>query len=148
MSLRTARTRVILNITNLVLHIFLNILFYTFVILAIGKLSTAAFDFTYQVFGNETVDQTPGRDVTILIKKGESTMNVASKLEINRIIENKYSFYLKTKLTKQNLMPGAYVVNSSMTYADVINTLSDYSKSLDKQQQDSKNKTKADSGTK
>lgn len=125
MSVRTTRMKVILNITNIVLHLFLNILFYVFVIFAITRLSTVAYDFSYQIFGSKTLEQVPGRDITVQIKKGESTRNVASKLELNRVIENQYSFYVKTKLMDYNLLPGTYVVNSSMTYSEILSVITD-----------------------
>lgn len=125
MSVRTTRMKVILNITNIVLHLFLNILFYVFVIFAITRLSTVAYDFSYQIFGSKTLEQAPGRDITVQIKKGESTRNIASKLELNRVIENQYSFYVKTKLMDYNLLPGTYVVNSSMTYSEILSVITD-----------------------
>lgn len=134
MSVRTTRTKVILNITNLVLHLFLNILFYVFVIFAITRLSAEAYDFSYQIFGSKTLDQAPGRDVTIQIKKGESTRNISSKLELNRVIENQYSFFVKTKLMNYNLLPGTYVVNSSMTYKEILSVITDPGMNLDNEE--------------
>lgn len=147
MTLRNARTRVVLNITSFVLHVFLNILFYVIVIFAITKLSTIAYDFTYQVFGNESLEQAPGRDIYIQIKQGESTMNVASKLEINRVIENKYSFYFKAKLKKQNLMPGTYLVKSSMSYEQILTTITDLTKNLEEKDDEKASSKTHDSGT-
>jgi len=46
-------------------------------------------------------------------------MNVASKLELNKIIVNKYSFYVKAKLLKHTIMPGTYALNTSMTYNEI-----------------------------
>lgn len=140
MALKNARTRVALNVTSFVLRIFLNILFYVIVIFGITKLSTMAYDFTYQIFGNESLEKVPGRDTYIQIKQGESTMNVANKLELSRVIDNKYSFYIKAKLKKQKLMPGTYVVNSSMNYDQILSTISDLSKNLEKKED---KKTKA-----
>lgn len=131
MTLKTARTKVALNITSFVLHLFLNILFYVFVIFAITKLSTIAYDFAYEVFGNVALEEAPGRNVTIQIKKGESTMNVSTKLEVNRVIVNRYSFYLKAKLTQKNLMPGTFIVNSSQNYEEILTNITDLSKNLE-----------------
>lgn len=133
MSARTTRMKVVLNITNLVLHLFLNILFYVFIIFAITRLSIVAYDFTYQIFGSKTLEQAPGRDVTIQIKKGESTKNISAKLELNRVIENKHSFFVKTKLMDYNLLPGTYIVNSSMTYSEILSVITDPRMNLEKQ---------------
>lgn len=132
MSEKSARTKVILKITSFILHLFLNILFYVVVILLVMKLSTAAYDFSYQVFGNVSLDKKPGRTVTIEIKKGESSFNVAEKLDINKVIVNKYSFYLKTKLTGQSIKPGSYEVNSSMNYDEILAVITDLKQDKEK----------------
>ena len=56
-------------------------------------------------------------------------MDIASKLELNRVIVDKYSFYLKTKLQNKVIMPGTYRVNSSMTYDEILDIITDYSNS-------------------
>ena len=57
-------------------------------------------------------------------------MDIASKLERNRVIANKYSFYVKTKLQDADIMAGTYEINSSMTYGEILDIISDYSKSI------------------
>jgi UPF0755 protein len=91
--------------------------------------SRKAYNFTYQLYGPVTVDNEPGRTVPIKINKGESTMDIASKLELNRVIVDKYSFYLKVKLQNKVIMPGTYRVNSSMTYDEILDIITDYSNS-------------------
>jgi UPF0755 protein len=93
-----------------------------------------AFEFTYQLYGPDTVDEAPGREIIFQIKKGESTMDIASKLELNLAIENKYSFYLKTKLQELTIMPGTYIINSSMTYKEILAIITDYSASIIKEE--------------
>lgn len=130
---KTSVSKIILTIINVIIHIFLNILFYTFVIILITKLSVIAYDFSYQIFGNVSVEEAPGRDISIEIKSGESTMNIANKLELNRLIVNKYSFYLRAKLTKQVIMPGTYVINTSMDYDQIFSVITDLSESEKKE---------------
>ena len=124
MAVRSTSSRVALKVISTILKILLNILFYTIVIILLVKISGMAHDFGYQVFGKVTASEAPGHDSTIEIKKGESTMNIASKLEVNGIIVNKYSFFIKAKLKKYNLMPGTYKLNTSMTYDEIFNVLS------------------------
>lgn len=117
----TAQTAV--KLTNLLLKLLLNIAFYLFVIFVIMEASKIAYSFTYQIFGQETMEQAPGRDIEIQIKKGESSLNVASKLEVNRIIKNKYSFYVKAKIMNYVIMPGTYTLNTSMTYDEIFSVI-------------------------
>lgn len=108
-----------LKILSFIIRLMLNIIFYIAVIYLIARISQLTYNFTYQIFGQVTKEEAPGRDVEIQIKKGESTMNVASKLEFNKLIVNKYSFYVKAKLKKYVIMPGTYTVNTSMTYDEI-----------------------------
>jgi len=115
MATKSTAVKLTLKITSFILRLFLNIVFYILIVIAIINVSKAAYKFTYQLYGPETVDEAPGREIILQIKVGESSMDVASKLEINRVIENKYSFYMKTKLSSYVIMPGTYKINSSMT---------------------------------
>ena len=146
MESRSQTSKLILGISSFVIHVLLNILFYVIVVMLITKYSGMAYDFAYQVFGEvaaaeagETV-----KDVTITIKKGESTMSIASKLEMNRVIDNKYSFYLRAKLFQSNIKTGKYVVNASMTYGEILDVISNYKNSLDN---DEGEEEKSSSGT-
>lgn len=119
-----------LKISSFILRLLLNIIFAVTVVIFVIYGSQKAFDFTYQLYGPVTVEQEPGRDIPIQINKGESTMDIASKLELNRVIVDKNSFYFKTKLQNKLIMPGTYRLNSSMTYDEVLDVITDYSKSL------------------
>ena len=83
------------------------------------KFSQIAYDFSYQVFGSVRVSEENGREYELTISEGESTMRVAAKLEQNRIIVNRFSFFLRAKLMKKNILPGTYNVNASMDYDEI-----------------------------
>ncbi len=119
MTSKPTSTQLVLKITSFILRLLLNILFYTIVVILIARASKITYDFCYQIFGQVTASQEPGRDIEIRIDKGESTMNVAGNLELKRIIVNKYSFYVKAKLKKHTIMPGTYTLNTSMTYDEI-----------------------------
>lgn len=122
--------RITLKISSFVLRLLLNIIFFVLVIIFVIYGSRKAFDFTYQLYGPVSVDQEPGKVIPVKINKGEATMDIASKLELKRVIVDKYSFYFKTKLQNKVIMPGTYMVNSSMTYDEVLDIITDYSKSM------------------
>lgn len=108
--------RIVLNIFGVVIHIFLNIIFYMVIVYLVIKASHYAYDFAYQIFGSVSVTKNSGYTAEVTIGKGESTMEVANMLDAKKIIVNKYSFYLRAKLTKQNILPGTYKVSSDMDY--------------------------------
>ena len=96
------------------------------VVLLITNFSKKVYDFTYEVYGTVTVDKAPGRDVTITISEGETTKNVARKLELNRVVVDDLSFYIRTKLSGKTIFPGTYILNTSMSYEEILNTIADY----------------------
>ncbi|NLK03874.1 MAG: endolytic transglycosylase MltG, partial [Clostridiales bacterium] len=122
--------RITLKISSLIFRLLLNLTFIILIVLFVVNGSKKAFNFTYQLYGPVTVDQEPGRDIPIRINKGESSMDIAGKLELNRVIVDKYSFYFKVKLQNKVIMPGTYIINSSMTYDEILDIITDYSKSV------------------
>ncbi|MBS5933511.1 MAG: endolytic transglycosylase MltG [Clostridiales bacterium] len=153
MESRSQTSKLILGISSFVIHVLLNILFYVIVVMLITKYSGVAFDFAYEVFGEVAAAEAGEKvkDVTITIKKGESTMSIASKLEMNRVIDNKYSFYLRAKLFQSNIKTGKYIVNASMTYGEILDVISNYKNSLDKdedeEEKNSSSTKKSDTST-
>lgn len=130
MATKSTSVKVTLKITSFILRLLLNIIFYIIAVIAIVNVSKKAFDFTYQIYGPVSVEAAPGREIIIQIKKGEGTMDVAKKLELRRAIVDKNSFYVKVKLQNLTIMPGTYVINSSMTYDEILDIITDYSASI------------------
>ena len=130
MASKQADAKLALKITCGLFRLVLNVIFYTIVVMCVITFSKKAYDFSYQVFGTVTVDQEPGREVRIRIQKGDSTMQVAEKLEQNKIIVNHLSFWVKAKLSKLNVMPGTYAVNSAMSYEEIFEQISNVENSL------------------
>jgi len=115
--------QLVLRVTVGIIRILLNVLFYVVVVVLIIKASGITYDFTYQIFGQVTAAPAPGHDVDIQIKKGESSINVALKLEADKLIKNKYAFYVKAKLQSHSIMPGTYTLNTSMTYDEIFDII-------------------------
>ncbi|HEX3023292.1 MAG TPA: endolytic transglycosylase MltG [Lachnospiraceae bacterium] len=145
MATKSQVSKMILGITSFVLHVLLNIVFYIIVVMLITKYSGVAYDFAYELFGNVTMaSEDEGKDVVIKIKDGESSMSVASKLELNRVIVNKYSFYLKAKLLKKNIQQGTYTVNTSMNYDEILDIITNYDNNQNKDDEKSDSADKGD----
>lgn len=128
---RQAGANVAINTVWFIFFIIINIIFYMAAAFLIYKASTFAYDFCYQVFGDGTVDEGEGRNAMITINPGASTMELASTLEMNKIINNRYSFYIRVKLMNSNIMAGTYIVNSAMTYDDILETITDYNNAIE-----------------
>ncbi len=129
MSSSSTSMKLTLKISSLILRGLLNIVFVIMVVIVAIYGSRTAYNFAYRLYGPVTMDKEPGRTIPIQINKGESSMDIASKLEVNRVIVDKNSFYFKVKLQEKVIMPGTYRVNSSMTYDEILNIITDYAKS-------------------
>ncbi len=127
---KSTSVKVTLKVSSFILRFLMNIVFYILVVIAVIYVSKQAYDFTYQLYGPVTVDEAPGRNIVIQINKGDSTMDVATKLDLNRAIVNKYSFVIKVKLQDLTIMAGTYNINSSMTYQEILDTITNYKNSI------------------
>ncbi len=143
MATKSTAVKLTLKVTSFIVRLLMNLFFYILVVIVIINVSKFAYTFTYQLYGPDTVEEAPGRDIIIQIAKGESKMDIATKLELNHAIKSKYSFYLKTKLQDYVIMPGTYVINSSMTYQQILSVITDYTKSIDQSEEDKKAGDKA-----
>jgi len=130
MATKSTSVKITLKVTSLILRVLLNIIFYILVVILIVNFSKKAYEFAYQLYGPVAVDSEPGREVIFQIKKGETTMDISKKLEHNRMIHDKYAFYLKVKLQDEVIMPGTYVLNTAMTYDEILEVITDYSASI------------------
>ena len=123
-------TKIAIDIVGFILHLLLNIIFYAVVIFVIYKVGITAKDFCYQVFGNYTMDAEPGINMEIVIEDGASTMEVSAALEQYRLIPSRYSFYLKVQLMRSKIMAGTYILNTAMTYDQILEQITNYANSI------------------
>ena len=119
-----------LRLTGAISRFIINTIFYLVVVFVIIKGADYVYHFAYQVFGSVAKEEAPGTNVPVQIFRGETTMNIASKLETSLVIVNKYSFLLKTKLKEYNIMPGTYILNTSMDYNDILDIITNPAKSI------------------
>lgn len=130
MAKQTQHSRAALDIIGYLLGILLNLVFYAVVAFGLYFVATNVYEFSYQVFGDRVCEAAPGRDVKIRITEGESTMEIAEDLYMNKVIVNKYTFYLKTRLFDYTIMYGTFRLNTSMTYDEVLAVITDLSNAI------------------
>ncbi|MBO4652677.1 MAG: endolytic transglycosylase MltG [Lachnospiraceae bacterium] len=114
----------VISMSNDIIRLLIDILFYVLVAVAIIQLSRYAKSFCYQVFGNVQVDDYEhGVEKDILIELGDSTRDVGKRLEREGIIVNELSFYIKVKINKLNIMPGTYKLRTDMNYNEILDII-------------------------
>ncbi len=142
--------RLALRLTGAISRFIINTIFYLVVVFAIIKGADYVYHFAYQVFGSVAKEEAPGTNVPVQIFRGETTMNIASKLETSLLIVDKYSFLLKTKLKEYNIMPGTYILNTSMDYNDILDIITNPANSIAQEEsiEDSKKPSGSEEGGK
>ncbi len=120
--------RAVLSGVKVIFSIILSLIFYGLIIYAVSRLCVGMYDFGYQIFGNVTASEAPGTDVDFTVNEGEGTMSIASRLEYNKLIVNKYSFYIRAQITAQGsdgavVIPGTYELNTSMNYEEILSII-------------------------
>jgi len=130
MAKQSQSTKAVLDILGFLLGIILNLIFYAAVAYALFYVATNVYEFSYQVFGDRVCEEAPGRDVEVTIEDGESSMEIAEKLYRNKVVVNKYTFYLKVRLFEKTIQTGTFQLNTSMTYDEVLSVITDLSNAV------------------
>ena len=126
----------VISMSNDIIRLLIDILFYVLVAVAIIQLSRYAKRFCYQVFGNVQVDDYEhGVEKDILIELGDSTRDVGKRLEREGIIVNELSFYVKVKINKLNIMPGTYKLRTDMNYNEILDIIAVSTEVLEEQEE-------------
>lgn len=115
-----------LNTLRFLLALCLNLLLMILVSYGIGSACLQGYHFCYEIFGSVVVEDAPGTEQTFQVTESDTMWEVAERLEQENLIANCYSFYIRTKLMDPrtvDLRPGEYVLNTSMTYEEIINQL-------------------------
>ena len=121
--LDSKRTNDTWEYSNFFIRIILYLLFYGAIIAMVVIVSNKAYEFAYQIYGDVAVSSKTSVSKDIQIEVGESSMGIASKLYKEGLIVNKYSFFIRLKLSQEVVQPGKYKLSNSMTYSEIINNI-------------------------
>jgi len=104
------------------LSVLLNIVVYAVIIFLIYRAVLFAFNFSYEVFGNTAMSQHDDTPVAIDIKDGYTSKEIAALLSEKGIIKYEMAFTIRMSLegAEDNIVPGTYEVNETMTTEDII----------------------------
>ena len=104
----------------------LKILFYVLVIIVMIYLAQKAYSFGYAIFNQEPVAEAPGQAVTVIIPEDSTVKDIARTLERKGLIEDDAIFLLQERLSGYHgrLLPGTYLLNTSMTADEMMEILS------------------------
>ena len=97
---------------------FLRFGIYLCVVIGVIFIGKSAYDFGYEIFNQEAMaDKENGRDITVVLKKGDSVYQIGKILKKKGLIEDAKIFVVQEKLSnyKGKLQTGTYILNTSMT---------------------------------
>lgn len=90
------------------------------------SVSLVGFDFGYRVFTEPAMEEEPGKDVSVIIDKGMSKDAIGRELQSKGLVRNATLFVIQLELSAyaDRIIPGTYILNTSMTAKDIMVVLS------------------------
>lgn len=96
------------------------------VVYATVSISIVGFDFGYRVFTEPAMEEAPGHDVAVTIDASMDGGDIGKELESKGLVRNGTLFTIQLKLSAyaKDILPGTYVLNTSMTAKDMMIVMS------------------------
>ncbi len=95
------------------------------VLMFIYRYSLMAYDYGYRIFGEEPVDEEPGRDVTIEVAESDDAQDIGLMLEQKGLIRDSKLFVIHEKLSgsETGIASGTYELNTAMTVDEMLDIM-------------------------
>ena len=96
------------------------------VLLATFYLSRTGYDYGYRLFTETAVEETPGTDVLVQIKQETSNWQIGKLLEQKGLVRDSSLYVAQYYLSAyvNDLLPGTYTLNTSMTTKEMLIVMS------------------------
>ncbi len=119
-------TREINKITTAIIRICTKLIVAALLVLLLYEAVAKGFSFGYQVFYSKAAEESPGRNVSVVLEDGTTIAEVASILKEKGLIENKFSFRFQSFFYEyETVYPGTYELNTSMTSKEILELLNE-----------------------
>ncbi len=117
------RGKIVLNVVSMILSISIMVL----VVIVVLKTGKVAHDFGYRIFTEPAMEETPGEDKTVKIKKDMSPLELGNLLEEKHLVDSGALFMLQLHVLDYDdkLKPGTYTLNTSQTAKEMMQVLSE-----------------------
>lgn len=119
-------TREINKITTAIIRICTKLIVAALLVLLLYEAVAKGFSFGYQVFYSKAAEESPGRDVSVVLEDGTTIAEAAGLLKEKGLIENKFSFRFQSLFYEyETVYPGTYELNTSMTPKEILKLLNE-----------------------
>ena len=115
---------------NKVVFRFVSISFSVLILLVIFigvfKASAFCYDFGYRIFTEKPMESAPGRDVVVQIDTDDSAFDIGKMLEQKGLVRDSSLYVAQYYLSAyvNDLLPGTYTLNTSMTTKEMLIVMS------------------------
>ncbi len=115
-----------------VIRLAIDVIVYLIIIALLIFCCRYLYNFCFRVFGSASVtDSGNAYSMSITVSQGETTMEVAERLEEYGLILDKYSFTVKARLDKASIKPGTFIISSDMDYDEIVGIITDFGQIVD-----------------
>ncbi|MBQ8933023.1 MAG: endolytic transglycosylase MltG [Lachnospiraceae bacterium] len=111
------------SISSILIGVAGHVIAITLLVLFAFTVVNFGYRFGYTVFCADSAEEAPGRDVEIVVEKGETIDELAEKLYADHVIPNTYAFRIQARLYDIGFYPGTYKVNTSMSTKEILKTI-------------------------
>lgn len=89
-----------------------------------------AYRFGKEIFYQAPMEAEPGTDVEVTVTEGMGSAEFAETLMKKGLIRNKDAFVIQTKLYQTELIPGTYVLNTSMSSKELLTAVGEQAQAI------------------
>lgn len=96
------------------------------VIVGVYKVGEYSYLYCYSIVADTSIDEEPGKDVAMTLSGDMSVKEASRLLEKKGLIKDSDVFYMQLKIHKYNhkILPGSYMLNTSMKPTEIMKVLS------------------------
>lgn len=107
------------------LSFILNALVMVLIAFVIAQAAASAYDIGYRVFTEPAMEKSPGRDVTVEVKKAMPAKELGTILEEKGLVDNAWLFVIQLKVSAyaDKINAGIYTLNTSMTAREMMEVM-------------------------
>jgi len=92
--------------------------------------ASRAYRFGKDIFYQAPMEEEPGTDVEVRITDNMGYADLAELMELKGLIRNRDAFQIQARLYKTALVPGTYVLNTSMTSKELLTAVNEKAREL------------------
>lgn len=116
-------TKNINKVSSAVISISIKVIIAAVVVLLLVRGAVVSYDFGHDIFYASSVDEEPGKDISVSIPEGCTASEAADILYSKGLIDNKLSFRVQAVFFEYDITAGEYTLNTSKTSKELLEEL-------------------------